>query len=208
MDYIAPVRRQVDNIFAAARTENGQLLVPHYYGESGGKVGWYGYREGEFFPTGALGNLSETTIELYLWSLNPPISSEFCQTRRTGVRYRAGSSSCRERGRITRSKRCSRSSRMPAKGRTHQQEGQRIWCEPRRVRVARQPHARRGESVRLGRRAAKPGAVFRPRASPRGPHRRRCRARRKNRARQRDADARQHERHRAAPADRADGRVR
>jgi hypothetical protein len=71
MAYIDPVRRQVDNIFAAARTENGEVLVPHYYGESGGKVGWYGYRQGEFFPTGALGNLSETTIELYLWSLNP-----------------------------------------------------------------------------------------------------------------------------------------
>jgi hypothetical protein len=69
--YVAPVRRQVDNIFAAARTENGQLLLPHYYGESGGKVGWYGYRDGEFYATGALGNLSETTIELYLWSLNP-----------------------------------------------------------------------------------------------------------------------------------------
>jgi hypothetical protein len=76
--YIAPVRRQVDNIFAAAITENGRRLVPHYYGESprpgsgqaGGKVGWYGYRQGEFFPTGALGNLSETTIELYLWSLD------------------------------------------------------------------------------------------------------------------------------------------
>ncbi len=71
MEYITPVRRQIDNIFAAARTENGQVLVPHYYGESGGKVGWYGYRAGEFFPTGALGNLSETTIELYLWSQAP-----------------------------------------------------------------------------------------------------------------------------------------
>jgi hypothetical protein len=71
MAYIDPVRRQVDNIFAAALIENGQVLVPHYYGESGGKVGWYGYRQKEFFPTGALGNLSETTIELYLWSLNP-----------------------------------------------------------------------------------------------------------------------------------------
>jgi hypothetical protein len=79
MAYIDPVRRQVDNIFTAARTENGEVLVPHYYGESprqgsgqaGGKVGWYGYRKGEFFPTGALGNLSETTIELYLWSLSP-----------------------------------------------------------------------------------------------------------------------------------------
>ena len=63
MDYVAPVRRQVDNLFAAARTENGQVLLPHYYGESGGKLGWYGYRQGEFYPTGALGNLSETTIE-------------------------------------------------------------------------------------------------------------------------------------------------
>ena len=71
MAYIEPVRRQVDNIFAAARTENGEVLLPHYYGDAGGKVGWYGYRKGEFYPTGALGNLSETTIELYLWSLNP-----------------------------------------------------------------------------------------------------------------------------------------
>ena len=69
--YIAPVRRQVDNLFAAARVENGEVLVPHYYGEKDGKIGWYGYRPGEFFPTGALGNLSETTIELYLWSLDP-----------------------------------------------------------------------------------------------------------------------------------------
>jgi hypothetical protein len=69
--YIEPIRRQVDNIFAAARVENSELLVPHYYGEIGGKVGWYGYRQGEFFPTGALGNLSETTVELYLWSLDP-----------------------------------------------------------------------------------------------------------------------------------------
>ena len=71
MAYIAPVRRQVDNLFAVARVENGVALLPHYYGEHDGKVGWYGYRPGEFFPTGALGNLSETTIELYLWSLDP-----------------------------------------------------------------------------------------------------------------------------------------
>ena len=37
--YIDPVRRQVDNIFAAARTENGEVLLPHYYGESG-REGW------------------------------------------------------------------------------------------------------------------------------------------------------------------------
>lgn len=79
MAYIRPVRRQVDNLFAAARLENGEVLLPHYYGEAprpssgqaGGNVGWYGYRQGEFFATGALGNLSETTVELYLWSLDP-----------------------------------------------------------------------------------------------------------------------------------------
>jgi hypothetical protein len=71
MAYIDPVRRQVDNLFAAARVENGERLMPHYYGEKDGTVGWYGYRPGEFFPTGALGNLSETTVELYLWSLDP-----------------------------------------------------------------------------------------------------------------------------------------
>jgi hypothetical protein len=71
MAYIDSVRRQVDNLFAAARIENDEVLLPHYYGEAGGKVGWYGYRQGEFFATGALGNLSETTIELYLWSLSP-----------------------------------------------------------------------------------------------------------------------------------------
>jgi len=69
--YIDTVRKQVDNVFAAKRIENGQTLLPHYYGEKDGKVGWYGYHRGEFFETGALGNLSETTIELYLWSLDP-----------------------------------------------------------------------------------------------------------------------------------------
>jgi hypothetical protein len=72
MAYIEPVRRQVDNIFAAARVENNELLIPHYYGNvprtgsgtGGGSVNWYGYRQGEYFPTGALGNLPETP----LWS--------------------------------------------------------------------------------------------------------------------------------------------
>jgi hypothetical protein len=71
MTYVDTIRRQADNIFAAARTENGEVQLPHYYGEAGGSVGWYGYRAGEFFPTGALGNLSEMTVELYLWSLSP-----------------------------------------------------------------------------------------------------------------------------------------
>lgn len=68
MSYIDTIRKQVDNVFAAAITENGQTLLPHYYGEKNGKVGWYGYKPGEYYPTGALGNLSEGTVELYLWS--------------------------------------------------------------------------------------------------------------------------------------------
>ena len=71
MRYVDVIRRQVDNIFAAREIENGKVLLPHYYGEHNGKVGWYGYKEGEYYPTGALGNLSETTIELYLWSFKP-----------------------------------------------------------------------------------------------------------------------------------------
>jgi len=71
MKYIDVIRRQVDNIFAASRVENGQTLLPHYYGEKNGQVGWYGYKKGEYYETGALGNLSETTIELYLWSQDP-----------------------------------------------------------------------------------------------------------------------------------------
>jgi hypothetical protein len=71
MKYVDVVRKQIDNIFAAAIVENGTKLLPHYYGDKDGKTGWYGYHKGEFYETGALGNLSEATIELYLWSQNP-----------------------------------------------------------------------------------------------------------------------------------------
>ena len=40
-------------------------------GSPAGKLAGTATGKGEFFPTGALGNLSEITIELYLWSLNP-----------------------------------------------------------------------------------------------------------------------------------------
>ena len=173
MDYIAPVRRQVDNIFAAAINENGQVLLPHYYGESprqssgqaGGKVGWYGYRQGEFYPNGALGNLSETTIELYLWSQNPADVKrilpnppdrrnvqgwvEFLQGSRPNYPVEAMKDEQQERA---------------ARCRTHQQEGRWIWCESRRVRVARESHAGCGQPVRFWRRASQPGAVFRSRS--------------------------------------------
>ena len=68
LTYVDVIRKQVDNLFAASRVENGQRVLPHYYGEKDGTVGWYGYKPGEFFATGALGNLPEMTLELYLWS--------------------------------------------------------------------------------------------------------------------------------------------
>ena len=70
MAYIDPVRRQVDNIFAAARTENGEVCFRTTTENRAGRLAGTATAQGEFFPTGALGNLSETTIELYLWSLN------------------------------------------------------------------------------------------------------------------------------------------
>ena len=68
--YVGVLRRQVDNLFAASIVENGKVLLPHYYGDHDGTTGWYGYRQGEFFGTGALGNLSDLVIQLYLWSFN------------------------------------------------------------------------------------------------------------------------------------------
>ena len=50
MAYIDPVRRQVDNIFAAARTENGEVLRSALLR----RVGWQGWLvrvpEGRVFP--------------------------------------------------------------------------------------------------------------------------------------------------------------
>ena len=91
---------------------------------------------------------------------------------------RDGSSSFREPGRITRSRQCRRNARTSARCRTHAQEGQRIRPESRRVRVARQPHAGRGEPVRLRRRAPQPGPVPRSRTPSRGSCAGRRRARR------------------------------
>ena len=166
MTYIDPVRRQVDNIFAAARTENGEVLLPHYYGESGGKVGWYGYRQGEFFPTGALGNLVRNdhrvvplvaeSRRLEANSSKPARSTsvqgwiEFLQGRRPNYPIEAMQ---QERQDVART--AERTSKK-ASG---------YGREPCRVRVARKPHAWCGQPLRLGRRSSQPGPIFRSRSS-------------------------------------------
>src|SRR5690606_30656822 len=62
-----PLRRQVDNLFAAQRIENGTILLPRYYGDEG----WHGYHPISGGPSGALGNLPNVLADLYLWSLAP-----------------------------------------------------------------------------------------------------------------------------------------
>jgi hypothetical protein len=65
--YTRTMRRQIDNLYAAARTENGQLLIPRYYGDQG----WYGHASLHDGPTGALGNIPNIVVLLYLWSFAP-----------------------------------------------------------------------------------------------------------------------------------------
>ena len=63
--YTQVLRRQVDNLYAAAKKENGRILLPRYYGENG----WYGFHDGESGSPGGLGNLREVETDIYMWAL-------------------------------------------------------------------------------------------------------------------------------------------
>ena len=65
--YVRTMRRQIDNLYKAARTENGRVLIPRYYGDQG----WYGHAALDDGPTGALGNIPNIVVLLYLWSFAP-----------------------------------------------------------------------------------------------------------------------------------------
>lgn len=65
--YAAVIRRQIDNLYAAKRVEKGEVLLPRYYGDDG----WYGYAPLTGGPSGALGNLPNVMLNLYLWSFSP-----------------------------------------------------------------------------------------------------------------------------------------
>ena len=65
--YPQVLRRQIDNLFAASKEENGKRLLPRFYGDQG----WYGFHEVGAGPSGSLGNLHNVLIDLYMWSLAP-----------------------------------------------------------------------------------------------------------------------------------------
>jgi hypothetical protein len=65
--YTQVMRRQIDNLYAAARVEYGRTLVPRYYGDNG----WYGHHDGETGSAGGLLNLRNVEIDVYLWGFAP-----------------------------------------------------------------------------------------------------------------------------------------
>ena len=63
--YTGVLRRQIDNLYAAKKVENGRVLVPRYYGDNG----WYGHHDGESGSPGGLSNLREVETDIYMWAL-------------------------------------------------------------------------------------------------------------------------------------------
>lgn len=55
--FAKPLRRQIANLYAARRTEDGQILLPNKHGDDG----WYGYTPNQHF---------DVQRDLYLWSLD------------------------------------------------------------------------------------------------------------------------------------------
>jgi hypothetical protein len=65
--YTNVIRRQIDNLYAVKQVKDGKVLVPRYYGDQG----WYGYDAPGEGPSGALGNLANVLVDVYMWSLSP-----------------------------------------------------------------------------------------------------------------------------------------
>jgi hypothetical protein len=63
--YTGVLRRQIDNLYAAAKKEKGRVLIPRYYGDNG----WYGHHDGESGSPGGLSNLRDVETDVYMWSL-------------------------------------------------------------------------------------------------------------------------------------------
>lgn len=63
--YTQVLRGQIDNLYDAAKRENGRVLLPRYYGENG----WYGFHDGESGSPGGLSNLRDVETDIYLWAL-------------------------------------------------------------------------------------------------------------------------------------------
>ena len=56
-NYLEPLRRQLDNLYAARKEENGRILLPNKHGDQG----WYGY-----LPNGHV----DVQRDLYLWTMD------------------------------------------------------------------------------------------------------------------------------------------
>jgi hypothetical protein len=81
--YPQVLRRQMDNLYAAQRVEDGQVLLPRYYGDKG----WYGFHPVAGGPSGALGNLPNVLVDLYLWSLSPKDLARIPPAKTTAARH-------------------------------------------------------------------------------------------------------------------------
>jgi hypothetical protein len=57
LTFAEPLRRQIRNLYAASKTENGRILLPNKYGEKG----WYGYTPNQHI---------DVQRDLYLWSMD------------------------------------------------------------------------------------------------------------------------------------------
>ncbi|MDB5705855.1 MAG: hypothetical protein JWN66_2971 [Sphingomonas bacterium] len=64
--YTQVLRRQIDNLYAQKKVENGVTKIPIYYGDKG----WYGYFDVNGKSPG-LGNRRLVEADVYLWSMNP-----------------------------------------------------------------------------------------------------------------------------------------
>jgi hypothetical protein len=56
--YVEPLERQLANLYAARREENGRILLPQKHGDKG----WYGFTGNQYF---------EVQRDLYLWKMDP-----------------------------------------------------------------------------------------------------------------------------------------
>lgn len=64
--YTQVLRRQLDNLYAEKKVENGVTKIPVYYGGQG----WYGYYDADGKSPG-LSNHRQVEADVYLWSLDP-----------------------------------------------------------------------------------------------------------------------------------------
>jgi len=58
LGFVEPLRRQINNLYAVQKVENGRILLPNKHGDDG----WYGYTRNQHF---------DVQQDIYLWSMDP-----------------------------------------------------------------------------------------------------------------------------------------